>query len=99
MIPPRYARARLNTTVCWEMSQRRVKVVHVPDRAASGQAGVPAFDEFFAAESDTLLAAHAARDRDHQEAEEVIQDAFLEMYERWDRISARRPRGSRGGRA
>jgi len=99
MIPPRYARARLNTTVCWEMSQRRLEVVHVPDRAASGQAGVPAFDEFFAAESDTLYRRMRLVTRDHHEAEEVIQDAFLEMYERWDRISARRPRGSRGGRA
>jgi len=54
---------------------------------------VPAFDKFFAAESDTLYRRMRLVTRDHHEAEEVIQDAFLEMYERWDRISARRPRG------
>lgn len=57
------------------------------------------FDEFFAAESDTPYRRMRLVTRDHHEAEEVIQDAFLAMYERSDRISARRLRGSRGGRA
>ena len=70
-----------------------------PDRAASGQAGVPAFDEFFAAESDTLYRRMRLVTRDHHEAEEVIQDAFLEMYEQLGPDLCAPPQGPRGGRA
>lgn len=49
---------------------------------------VRSFDEFFSAESETLYRRMRIVTRDHHEAEEVVQDAFLAMYERWDRIGA-----------
>jgi len=48
---------------------------------------VRSFDEFFAAESETLYRRMRIVTRDHHEAEELVQDAFLAMYERWDRIA------------
>jgi RNA polymerase sigma factor (sigma-70 family) len=48
---------------------------------------VRSFHEFFAAESETLYRRMRIVTRDHHEAEELVQDAFLAMYERWDRIA------------
>jgi RNA polymerase sigma factor (sigma-70 family) len=67
-----------------------------PTRGSDDRVGVtpPAvtaarsFDEFFAAESESLYRRMRLVTRDHHEAEEVVQDAFLAMYERWDRIGA-----------
>jgi len=61
-------------------------VVEDPGAFASGISAVRSFDEFFAAESETLYRRMRIVTRDHHEAEEVVQDAFLAMYERWDRI-------------
>src|SRR5262245_14627987 len=68
------------------MSQRPLSVVPDPDPPASGQTSPPSFDEFFAAESQTLYRRMRLVTRDHHEAEEVVQDAFLSLYERWDRV-------------
>ena len=70
------------------MSQHWRKVVDGPDAAAPGVSAVRSFDEFFAAESETLYRRMRIVTRDHHEAEELVQDAFLAMYERWDRIAA-----------
>ena len=69
------------------MSQRPLSVVPDPDPPASGQTSPPSFDEFFAAQSQTLYRRMRLVTRDHHEAEEVVQDAFLSLYERWDRVS------------
>lgn len=53
----------------------------MPERAAA-----PTFDEFFAAESEDLFRRMWLVTRDRHEAEEVMQDAFLSLFERWDRI-------------
>jgi RNA polymerase sigma factor (sigma-70 family) len=66
------------------MSQRPLSIVPDP---ASEEANPPSFDEFFAAESQTLYRRMCLVTRDHHEAEEVVQDAFLSLYERWDRVS------------
>jgi RNA polymerase sigma factor (sigma-70 family) len=66
------------------MSQRPLSVVPDPE-ASPGVA--PSFDEFFAAESQTLYRRMRLVTRSHHEAEEVVQDAFLSLYERWDRVS------------
>src|SRR5262245_26712577 len=66
------------------MSQRPLSVV--PDPVSEGSSP-PSFDEFFAAESQTLYRRMRLVTRDHHEAEEVVQDAFLSLYERWDRVS------------
>jgi len=51
-------------------------------------AEVAAFEEFFDAERTRLFGALAAMSGNRAEAEEVMQDAFLRVWERWDRVSA-----------
>ena len=46
------------------------------------------FEEFFRAEHTTLFRALCLVTRDRPEAEEIMQDAFLRVWERWDRISS-----------
>jgi len=67
------------------MSQRPLGLV--PDPEASASVVGLSFDEFFAAESQTLYRRMRLVTRSHHEAEEVVQDAFLSLYERWDRVS------------
>jgi RNA polymerase sigma factor (sigma-70 family) len=69
------------------MSQHWRKVIDGPGAAAPGVSAVRSFDEFFAAESESLYRRMRIVTRDHHEAEELVQDAFLAMYERWDRIA------------
>ncbi|MGZ4150462.1 MAG: RNA polymerase sigma factor [Actinomycetota bacterium] len=50
---------------------------------------VPAsFDEFFAAHHDRLYRALWIVTRDRQDAEELTQDAFLKVWERWERVGS-----------
>jgi RNA polymerase sigma factor (sigma-70 family) len=46
------------------------------------------FEGFFEAERDCLFGALVLIAGDRHEAEEVTQDAFLAVWERWDRVSA-----------
>lgn len=46
------------------------------------------FEAFFDEERDRLLRALYLVTGNAQEAEEIMQDAFLEVWERWDRVSA-----------
>ncbi len=46
------------------------------------------FEEFFEAESRTLFRRMCLITGNRQEAEEVMQDAFLIVFERWDRVGA-----------
>jgi RNA polymerase sigma-70 factor, ECF subfamily len=48
---------------------------------------VPRFEEFFEQEHSRLFAALTAVTGDRQEAEEIMQDAFLKMWERWERLA------------
>ena len=68
-----------------KMSQRPLNLVPAPTVSAPDV--VLSFDEFFAAESQTLYRRMRLVTRDHHEAEEVVQDAFLSLYERWDRVA------------
>jgi RNA polymerase sigma factor (sigma-70 family) len=45
------------------------------------------FDEFFEQQSDALFRRMWLITRNRQEAEEVMQDAFLSVFERWERVS------------
>src|SRR5688572_31313363 len=45
------------------------------------------FDDFFASESERLFRRLWLVTRNRAEAEEVMQDAFLSLYERWDRMA------------
>lgn len=46
------------------------------------------FEEFFEAESGTLFRRLCLVTGNRQEAEEIMQDAFISVLERWDRVSA-----------
>lgn len=46
------------------------------------------FEEFFEAERRNLLAALIVMTGNRAEAEELLQDAFLKVWERWDRVAA-----------
>jgi RNA polymerase sigma factor (sigma-70 family) len=68
----------------------------VPLRAVTSDAEggsvhpVPAasFEEFFAAERARLFGALVVMTNDRAEAEEILQDAFLTVWERWERVAA-----------
>jgi RNA polymerase sigma factor (sigma-70 family) len=49
---------------------------------------VPTFEELFEAEHDRVFRALYLVTGHAQEAEEVMQDAFLKIWERWDRVRA-----------
>jgi len=51
-------------------------------------AEVAAFEEFFDAERTRLFGALAVMSGNRAEAEEIMQEAFLRVWERWDRVSA-----------
>jgi RNA polymerase sigma-70 factor, ECF subfamily len=44
------------------------------------------FEEFFESEHQTLFAALLLITRHRQEAEEIMQDSFLKLWERWDHV-------------
>ena len=51
-------------------------------------AEVAAFEEFFDAQRTRLFGVLAVMSGNRAEAEEVMQDAFLTAWERWDRVLA-----------
>ena len=57
--------------------------VAVPGRSQEPEAP---FEEFFAAESQTLFRRLCLVTGNRAEAEELMQDAFLKVWERWDRV-------------
>ena len=54
---------------------------------ASGTRAEGRFEVFFEAESPLLYRRLCLVARSSQEAEEIMQDAFLKLWERWDRVS------------
>lgn len=69
------------------MSQRPLRIVRREERVTEPD-DPSSFDAFFADESQTLFRRMWLVTRDRFEAEEIVQDAFLSVYERWDRVSA-----------
>jgi RNA polymerase sigma factor (sigma-70 family) len=55
--------------------------------APSGVGTAMSFEGFFMAEHDRLYRALCLITRNRHEAEEILQDAFLALWERWDRVS------------
>jgi RNA polymerase sigma factor (sigma-70 family) len=66
-------------------SQLRIVQDSQPDDASA--ASPRSFDDFFASQSETLYRRMRLVTCDHHEAEEVVQEAFLSLYERWDRMA------------
>src|SRR3972149_7492906 len=67
-----------------------VQGVPLPNPEETGltrDAAVP-FEEFFELQHARLFGALSVMTGDRFEAEEVMQDAFLKLWERWDRVSA-----------
>lgn len=59
----------------------------VPDEREAGAAIVPeSFDAFFEREHRDLFGALYVVTRDRHEAEDLMQEAFLKLWERWDRV-------------
>lgn len=56
------------------------------DRAPEGRVVEPSFDDFFLAEHDRLYRALYFITGNVHDADELCQDAFLKLWERWDRI-------------
>ncbi len=56
-------------------------------RVPSDPAVGPSFEAFFEVEHERLLRALYLVTGDAQEAEELMQDAFVAVWERWDRVS------------
>jgi RNA polymerase sigma factor (sigma-70 family) len=70
------------------MSQRPLHVVRGREAETPSEAPArPDFDGFFAGESERLFRRLWLVTRDRSEAEEIMQDAFLSLYERWDRLA------------
>jgi hypothetical protein len=56
--------------------------VHVPQTAPAGRD----FEAFYGDEHDDLYAALRLVTRNRHESEEIMQDAFLKLWERWGRV-------------
>lgn len=56
-----------------------------PEQPGAGMAPV-VFEDFFAREHDAVIRLAFALTGDRAVAEDIVQDAFIEAYRRWDRI-------------
>lgn len=58
------------------------------DGSSAGSAEIdPSFEMFFSAERSRLLGALVVMTNNRAEAEEIVQDAFLAVWERWERVA------------
>src|SRR5437867_41112 len=69
-------------------SMERTGHVALEDASRADEETVGAFEDFFELERTKLHAALVLLTRDGHEAEELMQDAFLRVLERWDRVGA-----------
>jgi RNA polymerase sigma factor (sigma-70 family) len=68
--------------------QRRARLVALDGGKPRGGVNEPrAFEEFFEIESPALYRRLCLITGNRQEAEEAMQDAFISLFERWERIS------------
>ena len=58
-----------------------------PPWTEDGHMGVRPFESFYEAERDGLFGALVLITGDRHEAEEITQDAFVAIWERWDRVA------------
>ena len=67
---------------------RPVPAASSKEAALPGPMEEPSFEEFFAAQRTRLFGALSVMTGNRAEAEEIMQDAFLAAWERWDRVAA-----------
>src|SRR5947209_14420168 len=63
-------------------------VIALDEVPAEQAAAVTGFEAFFELERAKLFGALILLTRDRHEAEELMQDAFLRVLERWDRVAS-----------
>src|SRR2546428_1761086 len=68
-----------------EMMRQRLQVANRP--AEDSRVGADRFESFYEAEQDGLFGALVLITGNRHEAEEIAQDAFLALWERWDRVA------------
>lgn len=68
------------------MNGPRLRISPDPSRQDEDMTGPLAFEAFFEAERDGLFGALVLIAGDRHEAEEIAQDSFLVVWERWDRV-------------
>lgn len=66
----------------------RLRLVTSTGGRVDGSAGRLSFDVFFEEEAGPLFRRMCLVTGDRQEAEEILQDAFLALLERWDRVQS-----------
>jgi RNA polymerase sigma-70 factor (ECF subfamily) len=59
-----------------------------PDESLVTHGSAASFEAFFDAERTRLFGALSVMTGNRHEAEEIMQDAFLRLWERWERVSA-----------
>jgi len=64
-----------------------VDEIEVTEQVLAMDEGAPSFETFFGLHNGDLMAALWLITRNRHEAEEIAQEAFLRMWERWDRIA------------
>jgi RNA polymerase sigma-70 factor (ECF subfamily) len=68
------------------MDESKAASPHDLARPSDASRAVASFEEFFELERDRLFAILALAAGDRSEAEEIAQDAFVAVLERWDRV-------------
>jgi RNA polymerase sigma-70 factor (ECF subfamily) len=64
-----------------------LRSVSTPIDKATERSETASFEEFFDAERTRLFGALVVMSGNRAEAEEIMQDAFLKIWERWDRVA------------
>jgi RNA polymerase sigma-70 factor, ECF subfamily len=64
-----------------------LRQVTVPDLRETGTDDPLTFEEFFEANRRRLFGSFCLITGNSHEAEEIVQDAFLKLWERWDRVA------------
>jgi RNA polymerase sigma-70 factor (ECF subfamily) len=68
------------------MDESKAASLHDLTSASDASGAVASFEEFFELERDRLFAILALAAGDRSDAEEIAQDAFVAVLERWDRV-------------
>src|SRR5262249_24319847 len=78
-------RTRSDDGAC-RQSRMTVPVGSAADAAREAEAELASFEEFYRAHQQRLFVSLCLLTGNRQEAEEIMQDAFVRILERWDRL-------------